>query len=86
MNSLFARRSPAALVARCAFAAVLAFAALQAAYKNGRMMTVGPVQYTAAILLPALLGPFLFGLALHPVQAAGIAAVVIGVAGLLRTR
>ncbi len=63
-----------------------AFAALQAAYKNGNMMTVGPVQYTAAIVLPALLGPFLFGLALHPVQAAGIAAVVIGVAGLLRTR
>ena len=63
-----------------------AFAALQAAYKNGTMMTVGPVQYTAAILYPALLGPLLFGLALHPVQAAGIAAVVIGVAGLLRTR
>lgn len=63
-----------------------AFAALQAAYKNGPMMTVGPVQYTAAILYPALLGPRLFGLGLNPVQAAGIAAVVVGVAGLLRPR
>jgi len=63
-----------------------AFAALQAAFKNGGMMTVGPVHYTAAILYPALLGPVLFGAGLHPVQAAGIAAVVIGVAGLLRAR
>ncbi len=63
-----------------------AFAALQAAYKNGGMMTVGPVQYSAAILYPALLGPVLFGLGLHPVQAAGIVAVVLGVAGLLRPR
>jgi drug/metabolite transporter (DMT)-like permease len=63
-----------------------AFGALQAAFKSGGMMTVGPVQYTAAILYPALLGPFLFGRGLHPVQAAGIAAVVLGVAGLLRPR
>lgn len=65
---------------------IAAFAALQAAFKNGGLMTVGPVQYTSAILYPALLGPLLFDLRLHPVQGAGIAAVVIGVAGLLRTR
>ena len=61
-----------------------AFLSLQASYKMGRMLAVGPVQYTAAILYPVLCSAAVFGNRLHFIQIAAVGAVVLGVWGILR--
>lgn len=63
-----------------------AFLTLQAAYKMGKMMAVGPVQYTAAILYPVLCSAAVFGNRISIIQSLSVAALVISVAGLLRKR
>jgi drug/metabolite transporter (DMT)-like permease len=63
-----------------------AFLALQLAYKRAPLMSVGPVQYTAAIAYPVLASIAVFGARLHPAQWAGLAALVFGVAGILMRR
>jgi len=63
-----------------------AFLALQLAYKRAGMMKVGPLQYSASIAYPVLGSIAVFGARLHPVQWAALAALVLGVAGLLRKR
>jgi multidrug transporter EmrE-like cation transporter len=60
------------------------FLALQASYKMGRMLFVGPVQYSAAILYPVLCSAAVFGNHLHAIQLAAVGAVVGGVWGMLR--
>ncbi len=60
------------------------FLALQASYKMGSMLSVGPVQYTAAILYPALCSAAVFGNHLHLIQIAAVGTVVLGVWGILR--
>jgi drug/metabolite transporter (DMT)-like permease len=59
------------------------FLALQASYKMGSMLSVGPVQYTAAILYPVLCSAAVFGNHLHFMQIAAVGAVVVGVWGIL---
>ncbi len=63
-----------------------AFLTLQAAYKMGTMMAVGPVQYTAAILYPVLCSAAVFGNHISIIQIVSVAVLVISVAGLLRKR
>jgi drug/metabolite transporter (DMT)-like permease len=61
-----------------------AFLSLQASYKMGRMLAVGPVQYTAAILYPVLCSAAVFGNRLHSMQIAAVGIVVAGVWGILK--
>jgi len=61
-----------------------AFLTLQASYKLGRMLAVGPVQYAAAILFPVLCSAAVFGNRLHGVQVLSVGALVLAVSALLR--
>ncbi len=61
-----------------------AFVALQVAYKSGGMMSVGPVQYSASIVYPAIGTAAVFGGAVGPVAVAAIGVIVAGVAAMLR--
>lgn len=61
-----------------------AFIALQLAYRSGTMLRTGPLQYGSAIVYPAACSILVFGNALSPVQMASLAAIVFGVAGILR--
>ncbi len=63
-----------------------AFLTLQASYKLGDMLAVGPVQYTAAILYPVLCSVFVFGQRLHLGQWASLVTLVGGVIGILSRR
>lgn len=58
---------------------ITAFLSLQIAYKMGLMMIVGPVQYSAAIIYPALCSFLIFGNHIHPVQPVAILGVIISV-------
>ena len=60
------------------------FLALQASYKMGRMLAVGPVQYSAAIIYPVLCSAAVFGNRLHIIQIVAVGTVVAGVWGILR--
>jgi hypothetical protein len=61
-----------------------AFLSLQASYKMGRMLSVGPVQYTAAILYPVLCSAAVFGNRLNAVQVLAVGVLVLAVSALLR--
>ncbi len=63
-----------------------AFITLQASYRLGDMMAVGPVQYTAAILYPVLCSVAVFGNHLHFLQWASLFLLVAAVTGILRRR
>ncbi len=65
---------------------LLAFLALQFAYKIDSLLRTGPVQYGASILYPAFCSAFVFGNPILPAQAAAIVAIVLAVAGILRGR
>ena len=63
---------------------ITAFLSLQIAYKMGLMMIVGPVQYSAAIIYPALCSFLIFGNHIHPVQPFAITAVIFSVTTILK--
>lgn len=65
---------------------LLAFLALQFAYKLDSFLRTGPVQYAASILYPALCSALVFGNRVRPVQVAAILSIVLAVAGILRNR
>jgi drug/metabolite transporter (DMT)-like permease len=60
------------------------FVALQLAYRSGTMLRTGPIQYGSSIVYPAICSVLVFGNAIKPVQTASLAAIVLGVAGILR--
>jgi multidrug transporter EmrE-like cation transporter len=62
------------------------FITLQAAYKLGPMMKVGPIQYSSAIIYPVVCSFGVFGSHIQPVQIAAIVLIVGGVVGILRKR
>ncbi|NOR11913.1 MAG: hypothetical protein GQ545_01535 [Candidatus Aminicenantes bacterium] len=62
------------------------FVTLQAAYKLGAMMLVGPIQYSTAILYPVMCSYWVFGKQLHPLQIGTIVLIVISVVGMLKKR
>jgi len=62
------------------------FVTLQAAYKLGAMMLVGPIQYSTAILYPVMCSYWVFGKQLHPLQVGTIILIVAAVVGMLRKR
>jgi len=61
-----------------------AFVSLQAAYKLGSMMRVGPVQYSASIIYPVLCSLVVFGDSIHPLQLAAVVGLVFAVIGILQ--
>lgn len=61
-----------------------AFLTLQASYKMGRMLAVGPVQYTAAIVYPVLCSAAVFGNRLHGIQVLSVGVLVLAVSALLK--
>jgi drug/metabolite transporter (DMT)-like permease len=63
---------------------LLAFLALQFAYKLDSLLRTGPVQYAASILYPALCSVLVFGNPVRPVQAAAILVIVMAAVGILR--
>jgi hypothetical protein len=65
---------------------LLAFISLQLAYKLDTLLWTGPVQYSAAIIYPALCSALVFGNPIRPVQISAILAVVLAVAGMLTNR
>jgi len=62
---------------------LLAFLALQFAFKLDSLMRTGPVQYAASILYPALCSALVFGNPVRPVQVAAIVAIILAVIGIL---
>lgn len=64
--------------------ALLSFIALQLALKNGSMIAVGPVQYSANIIYPACSTLLVFQQTLHPVQVLAIAAIIYSVINILK--
>lgn len=66
------------------FFSLEAFIAIQLAYRSGAMLRTGPVQYGASIVYPAICSILVFGNAIGPVPGAALAAIVLGVAGILR--
>jgi len=66
------------------FFSLMAFIALQLAYKIETMMRTGPVQYVSSIVYPAVCSALVFGNAIRPVQIAALAAIALAVAGILR--
>lgn len=65
---------------------LLAFLALQFAYRLDTLLRTGPVQYGASILYPFFCSVLVFGNPVRPVPAAAILVVVAGVVGILRGR
>jgi len=61
-----------------------AFLSLQLAYRMEALMKTGPVQYSLAILYPAVCSVVVFGNALSAGQAAAAALIVVSVVGLLK--
>lgn len=61
-----------------------AFITLQISYKLGRMMEVGPVQYSASIIYPVLCSYFVFGNNIRLIQIASILVLIYGTAGILK--
>jgi drug/metabolite transporter (DMT)-like permease len=66
------------------FFSIAAFITLQVAYKLGQMMTVGPIQYSAVIIYPALCSFLVFGKHINLMQIVAIAAIIYGVVAILR--
>ncbi len=65
---------------------LLAFLALQFAYRLDSLLRTGPVQYGASILYPALCSALVFGNPVRPIQAAAIIVIVLAVVGILSGR
>jgi drug/metabolite transporter (DMT)-like permease len=61
-----------------------AFLTLQMSYKLGSMMLVGPVQYTAALIYPAVCSVLVFSNVMSGWQWAALGLSVAGVTGILR--
>ncbi len=61
-----------------------AFVFIQFAYKTGSMLLVGPVQYSATILYPAVCAALVFSQALRGVQIAALVLLVYAVASILK--
>jgi drug/metabolite transporter (DMT)-like permease len=68
------------------FFAVLSFIALQLAIKNGPMMIIGPVQYSANIIYPVLAVFLVFNRLINWIQFLAIAVIVFSVTRILKTR
>jgi len=66
------------------FFSLAAFMTLQAAYKLGHMMLVGPVQYSAAIIYPVLGSYFIFENNINIIQAASLGLIIYGTANLMK--
>lgn len=66
--------------------ALLSFIALQFACKCGPMMAIGPVQYAANIIYPALATLAVFSRLLDIIQVAAVALIVYSVTGILKKR
>lgn len=66
------------------FFSLAAFITLQVAYKLGQMMTVGPIQYSATIIYPALCSFLVFGKHINLVQIIAISAIIYSVVAILR--
>jgi len=64
--------------------ALLSFIGLQLALKNGPMIAVGPVQYSATIIYPVFAAFLVFQQAIHPVQVLAIALIIYGVISILK--
>ena len=60
------------------------FIALQLAYRSGPMLRTGPLQYGSSIVYPAVCSVLVFGNVPRPLQIVSLAAIVLGVAGILR--
>lgn len=61
-----------------------AFIFIQFAYKAGSMLLVGPVQYSATILYPAVCSALVFGKSLRSVQIASLILLVYAVVSILK--
>lgn len=68
------------------FFSLAAFVTLQIAYKLAVMMIVGPAQYSAAIIYPALCSFFIFGNQIHLLQITAIAVIFVSVTAILKKR
>ena len=66
------------------FFSLSAFITLQIAYKLAVMMIVGPAQYSAAIIYPALCSFFIFSNRLHLIQIIAITTVIASVTLILK--
>ena len=66
------------------FFSLAAFITLQVAYKLGQMMTVGPIQYSATIIYPALCSFLVFGKHINLVQITAISVIIFSVVAILR--
>ncbi len=66
------------------FFSIAAFITLQASYKLGHMILVGPVQYSAAIIYPVLCSYFVFGNKIEIIQMACIFLLIYGTANILK--
>lgn len=64
--------------------ALLALVALQLALKNGSMIVIGPVQYSANIIYPVLATLLVFEQGIQWVQGVGIALILYGVIFILK--
>jgi len=64
--------------------ALLSFIALQLALKNGSMIAIGPVQYSANIIYPAASTLLVFQESLHPIQVLAVAAIIYAVINILK--
>jgi len=65
---------------------LLAFLALQFAYKMDSLLRTAPVQFAASIVYPAICSILVFGNSIEPVQAAAIAAIALATLGILKGR
>jgi len=66
--------------------ALLSFIALQMAIKNGAMMVIGPVQYSATILYPLPAAFLIFHRGIGPIQFLALGVIVYSVVAILKKR
>jgi len=66
------------------FFSLAAFITLQISYKLGHMMLVGPVQYSAAIIYPALCTYLVFGNHITMIQMASLLLIIYGTANIMK--
>ena len=64
--------------------ALLSFIALQLALKNGSMIAIGPVQYSANIIYPAAAALPVFQQSLHPIQFFAVVLIIYAVINILK--
>ncbi|MFW6123616.1 MAG: hypothetical protein ACOC5G_00170 [Acidobacteriota bacterium] len=66
------------------FFSLAAFITLQISYKMGHMLLVGPVQYSAAIIYPAICSYFVFGNNIKIIQAVSLGFIIYGTAHIMK--